>query len=151
MLPNSVLLTHSIMEYLRSLMEPNFFFFLLHLMISSHRNKQSDGGGYPKASSRRVSGTGGGKTGASSYPALLCSLRYQRGLIISQRHRWNTFSTALVYWGVCLKFKMSSFLYQRNFPRGKNCNSDRELGEKEKKTDKGGGGGACVSGAFYEA
>lgn len=43
------------------------------------------------------------KTGANSYPAPLCSLSYQRGLIISQRHRWNTFSTVAVYWGACLK------------------------------------------------
>lgn len=45
----------------------------------------------------------GEKTGASSYPVLLCSRSYQRGLIISQRHRWNTFSTVAVYWGACLK------------------------------------------------
>lgn len=38
-----------------------------------------------------------------------------------------------------VELKMSSFLYQRNVPRGeKNCNSDRERGEGEKK----GGGGA---------
>lgn len=38
-----------------------------------------------------------------SYPVLLCSRRYQRGLIISQRHRWNALSTVAVYWRVCLK------------------------------------------------
>lgn len=33
-----------------------------------------------------------------------------------------------------VELKMSSFLYQRNVPRGeKNCNSDRERGEGEKK------------------
>ena len=70
-----------------------------------------------------------------SYPVLLCSRRYQRGLIISQRHRWNALSTVAVYWRVCLKLssRCLHFSTRGMFQKGKKCNSYR--GVKRKKTN----------------